>query len=165
MNGVLLAADFSWGCKRADDLEISQKLKKYAHSRGKSHPEEEIREELKKLFSYIYYRVIAVANNISDPFDIRVVKAHWIGSELLDNVQPVHIKAVFEEELEKNQDKVILARIFEPLVKNLSVHHNNCAMSEQCRVRVENGYFYHLGIKRLKAEPQDLENFAKYGRG
>jgi hypothetical protein len=34
-----------------------------------------------------YLQLIARANNIADPFDIRVVEAYWIGNELLDGVE------------------------------------------------------------------------------
>jgi len=36
MNGVILGAIFSWGCRKALDLGISDKLKEYAESQGKS---------------------------------------------------------------------------------------------------------------------------------
>lgn len=36
--------------------------------------------------AYPYYQLIAQSNEIDDPFDERVVRAYWIGSELLDNV-------------------------------------------------------------------------------
>ena len=163
MKGVLLAAIFSYGCKRAEDLEISEKLKEYALSGGKSHTEEEIRGELKKLFSYIYYRIIALANNIEDRFDIRVVRAHWIGSNLLDKVQPVHIALVSEEMQKVYNDKVVLGRIFTPVVKSNSVHHNYCAMSEKCQVSLENGWFCHLEIKTIEAGSEDKENLEKWG--
>lgn len=35
---------------------------------------------------YPYLKLIAKANNIADPFDIRVVEAYWIGNNLLANI-------------------------------------------------------------------------------
>ena len=35
---------------------------------------------------YPYLKQIADANNIADPFDVRVVEAYWIGNELLEHV-------------------------------------------------------------------------------
>lgn len=50
--------------------------------------------ELERRFSgaYPYLRLIADANHIADPFDLRVVEAYWIGNPLLDNVsrRPLH---------------------------------------------------------------------------
>jgi len=122
MKGVLLAATFSWGCERANYLGITPLLKKYSLSGGKDFSENVIREKLKKLYSYFYYRVIAFSNNIEDPFDLRVVKAHWIGNELLDNVTLEAVKKVFEEMENYYGDKVILAVVARPLVRTLSAH-------------------------------------------
>ena len=36
--------------------------------------------------AYPYLKLIASSNNIADPFDARVVKAYWLGNELLDRV-------------------------------------------------------------------------------
>lgn len=42
-------------------------------------------KQFKTLFPYL--RQIAQANDISDPFDSRVVEAYWLGNELLDSVE------------------------------------------------------------------------------
>ena len=54
--------------------------------------------ELAKRFegAYPYLHLIAQANRIADPFDLRVVEAYWIGNRLLDTVQP----AAFHESLD-----------------------------------------------------------------
>jgi len=36
--------------------------------------------------AYPYLKLIASSNNITDPFDARVVEAYWLGNELLDQV-------------------------------------------------------------------------------
>jgi hydrogenase maturation factor len=36
--------------------------------------------------AYPYLQLIARANGIGDPFDVRVVEAYWIGNELLDRI-------------------------------------------------------------------------------
>ncbi|OGZ17526.1 MAG: hypothetical protein A2Z78_01545 [Candidatus Nealsonbacteria bacterium RBG_13_36_15] len=48
-------------------------------------------KKIRKIFekfegAYSYYKLIAKANKIKDPFDERVVMAYWIGNSLLDKV-------------------------------------------------------------------------------
>ncbi len=161
--GILLAATFSFGCNRANQLSITSILKQYSESEGKSHSDEEIRRHLEKLFSYIYYLVIARSNEIEDPFDIRVVEAHWVGNELLDNVKLSVVKDVLEEMASKH-DKVILALVAKPLIETGSAHHNAYSNhNPYCSVTLKNGFFYHLGIPRKKATQQEIENLEKYG--
>lgn len=38
--------------------------------------------------AYAYYKLIARANAIKDPFDERVVRAYWVGNNLLEKVSP-----------------------------------------------------------------------------
>jgi len=164
MKGTVLAATFSWGCERANQLGITPILREYALSQGKSHKEEEIRGLLQDLFSYLYYQIIARANQIEDPLDIQVVKAHWIGNELLEKVQKVHIKEVFEKE-KARYDKIVLAKVLEGVIKTGSAHHNAyCHYNPECSVISDGEYLWHLGVKRIKASPEDLKNLAKYGR-
>lgn len=49
--------------------------------------EEKVRRILKGFVGqFFYYKLIARSNNIKDPFDERVVKAYWIGNQLLEKV-------------------------------------------------------------------------------
>lgn len=164
MKGAVLAATFSWGCERANQLGITPLLKDYANSQEKSYSEEKVRDALKELFSYVYYQVIARSNNIKDPFNLKVVRAHWIGNELLGKVETSVIRGVFQE-MQSKYDKVILAYIMEPLIKTGSAHHNAYARHNlKCSVVTDGKYFYHLGVKRMRAIPEDLKNLAEYGR-
>lgn len=66
---------------------------------GKKVPEGQIRkilEQFKGAFSY--YRLIAKSNGFGDPFDEQVVKAYWIGNELLENVSIDSLKEMIIEE-------------------------------------------------------------------
>jgi hypothetical protein len=165
MTGVLMAATFSWGCQRANQLGITPLLKEYALSEGKSASEEKIREELKKLYSYFYYCVIAFSNGIKDPFDLKVVKAHWVGNELLESVTIDNIKYVFNEMKDDYGDRVILAVVARPLVKTLSAHHNSYAKHNPfCSVTAQGNELFHLGVARITASLEDLENLEKYGK-
>lgn len=54
---------------------------------GKKVPEPRVRSILEKFEAmHPYLRLIARSNQISDPFDEKVVNALWVGNELLDNV-------------------------------------------------------------------------------
>lgn len=161
--GILLAAKFSWGCKRAKQFNISDDLKEYTDSDGKSCSEKEIEKKLEKLYSYIYYSAIAKSNNLEDPFNIKVVKAHWIGNKLLEKIKKNIAKEIFKK-MVNHHDKVVLAWVMEPLLKEKRAHHNDYARHNPlCSVALKDGYFYHLQEKRLKASSQDMKNFNKYG--
>lgn len=165
--GVLLAASFSYGCGQADRLEISAELKEYVKSKGKSSNEKQIRISLSKLLSYFFYRIISLANDIEDPFDIRVVKAHWIGNELLEKVKPVHIKITFEEFKKQGWDPIQLAFAVKPMLKYKKYLHHNIYASHmpECSLSVKNGYIWHLKEARIKVSKKDIDNLRKYGRG
>lgn len=162
--GLIFAAKFSWGCKRANNLGVTEALKEYAESNGKIHSEEKISEALKKLYSYIYYLIIAESNNIDGPFHPGVVKAHWIGNELLENVKDSVVRKVFKE-MEDEHDKVILGYVLMPLIKKTGfAHHNFYARhNPKCSITINGGYLYHLGVKRVEATPEDIKNLKKYG--
>jgi len=162
--GLLLAARFSRGCNRANELGITPFLKKYVESRGENCSEREIRKKLEDLFSYLYYRVIAESNNIKDPFDVRVVKAYWIGNELLENIEASAVKRDLLEEKE-HYDKVILGIVMRPLLETKRAHHNIYARDNpKCSVTSDGKYFYHLGEKRMEATTKDIKNLSKYGK-
>ena len=161
--GLILAAKFSWGCKRANDLGITNTLKEYT-SDGKYHSEEKISEDLKKLYSYLYYRIIAESNNIKDPFGLKVVKAHWIGNELLKNVKDSVVRKVFKE-MEANHDKVTLGYVLMPLIKKTGLAHHNfyARHNPECSVTTDGEHFFHLGERRIGTNPEDIKNLKKYG--
>ncbi|MBD3208729.1 MAG: hypothetical protein GF370_04750 [Candidatus Nealsonbacteria bacterium] len=163
MNGVLLGAKFSWPCKRSKDLGISQALKEFAGTEGKIRAEAEIKEGLKNLFSYIYYLTIAKSNRISDPFDLLVVKAHWIGNSLLDNVSKKALGEALEEARTYHKDEVILGWAIKPIIDTGSAHHNAYARNRRCSVVIRGDHLYHLGKKVIKASPEDIRNLEKYG--
>lgn len=58
-----------------------------AYSQESYTDEKAIRKILKKFTSaFVYYDLIAKYNHILDSFDEKVVRAYWIGNQLLDNV-------------------------------------------------------------------------------
>jgi len=48
--------------------------------------EKKAREVLERFAVFPYYKLIARFNGIEDPFDEKIVKAYWIGNNLLDNI-------------------------------------------------------------------------------
>lgn len=66
---------------------------------GKEVSEEKVRKILKEFKgAYSYYKLIAESNNVEDPFDEKVVKAYWIGNELLEKVSLDSLKKMIVKE-------------------------------------------------------------------
>src|SRR6266496_4223054 len=58
-----------------------------------------LNQHLKKFTGALpYLQLIARANDITDPFDPRVVDAYWIGNELLDRVE---VRQLYDSLLER----------------------------------------------------------------
>jgi len=76
---------FSLGFCGPQDPTSRRILSDYAF--GKSVSEKKIREIFEKFESaYPYYKLIAKKNGIADPLDKKVVKAFWVGNNLLEKV-------------------------------------------------------------------------------
>ena len=81
MDGLKLAAKYSFQPNNLGYCGTSSFVSAY-----KSGDMEKIKQELKQFRAhYAYLRLIAKENN-KDPFDHDVVKAFWIGNELLENI-------------------------------------------------------------------------------
>jgi hypothetical protein len=71
--------------------------------------------ELARTFegAWPYLELIASANRIDDPLDLRVVHAYWVGNELLDHVEPGrlvnHVDERFRGRLGRARDNVYAA--------------------------------------------------------
>ena len=163
--GLILGSTFSSGCQMAKDTGVSDMLVAYSESHGESHEEKEIQEALSRLQSYLFYCVIADANKIEDPFNERVIRAHWIGNELLEKVRLENVLRTVEEFKRKGRDEFQMLYIMKPMIeRKCNFHHNVYANGkDDCSVALkEDGYFYHLGKKRVKASQEDIENFNKH---
>ncbi|PIP18189.1 MAG: hypothetical protein COY82_02190 [Parcubacteria group bacterium CG_4_10_14_0_8_um_filter_35_7] len=161
-NGLQIAAAFSYGCGRANYLGISSLLKKFIFSQeGKI--EKEVRNSLKRLASYPYYKLIALASEIDDPFDLRVVKAHWIGNDLLEKISREHIKELIKDKSlrEIGWTKELIVYSMPRLASDrFLAHHNFYAISELLKfpVLIEKGRnnCWIIGGKVVKAEKNEL---------
>lgn len=69
--------------------------------------------ELARTFdgAWPYLELIAGANSIDDPLDVRVVEAYWVGNELLDRVRPAalarHVEDRFRGRLGRSAEHVV----------------------------------------------------------
>jgi len=96
MSGLKIAAryslpSYSLGYCGPQDRKSRKTLFDYAS--GKKTDEKLIRGIFDKFeAAYRYYKLIAEKNNISDPLDERVVRAFWVGNDLLDKVTSEDLK-------------------------------------------------------------------------
>jgi hypothetical protein len=67
--------------------------------------------------SLFYYKLIAKENKISNHFDEKVVRAYWIGNELLEKVRISKLKEVVAKNLKK-------PKLAEKLPENSRAHHS-----------------------------------------
>jgi hypothetical protein len=69
---------------------------------GKKVEEKLVKEALMKFEApYPYFKLIAKSNGIADPFDERVVKAMWVGNELLGKVKTEDLRKLIRTEFAK----------------------------------------------------------------
>jgi hydrogenase maturation factor len=84
LTGEQLAARFSCNCWTSQVKHFRDLLEGFARN-GANY--ENAIKALKELASFAWYKIIAKKNNIDNPFDIKVVKAYWMGDENL--VKPI----------------------------------------------------------------------------
>jgi hypothetical protein len=62
---------------------------------GEKKLEKKVKKMLTKFIGvYPYLQLIAKVNKIKNPFDKKVVEAHWKGNSLLDKIKPIHLKTL-----------------------------------------------------------------------
>ncbi|MGC9048889.1 MAG: DUF6390 family protein [Patescibacteria group bacterium] len=120
-SGLKLTALYAYGCRKTRELGIDEKLKKFVLFKEN---EKEIESEVKKLEPFFYYQLIAKANGIDNPFDKQVVKAYWLGNQLLEKVKPEILK-----ELVGKVDSSYLIRA-NYLILGGKAHHNFSVLSK-----------------------------------
>lgn len=87
MEGLKLAAKYSYVCEKARLLKFSNDLYDYfRHGKGEA---ERIEKILKNLLSYDFYRRIAQLNH-KEPFDEEVVSFYWKGNPELKGEEWIH---------------------------------------------------------------------------
>jgi len=74
--------------------------------------------------AFPYYSFIAAANGLSDPFDVRVTEAYWIGNTLLDGVEAADLWRHIEERFEKRFPARVLRSVLGQVPAGARPHHN-----------------------------------------
>ncbi len=77
MEGLKLAASYSWNCNTAKRLKVCEKLLGFIL--GKTENNQIARKILETLVPYRFYSAIAQANKLSDEFSPAVVSFYWRG--------------------------------------------------------------------------------------
>lgn len=84
LTGEQLGARFSYNCWTSRIKGFKNLLEEFARY-GNNY--EKAIKALQKLSSFAWYEIIAKRNSIDNPFDVRVIRAYWIGDESL--VRPI----------------------------------------------------------------------------
>ena len=74
--------------------------------------------------AYPYLRLIAMANDIADPFDARVVDAYWIGNRLLERVSPALFHGSLEDRFHGRMTASEFAWLGRKVEMSARPHHN-----------------------------------------
>lgn len=82
MEGVILAAKYSWNCEGARIKNCSQDLSNIATRKRKS--SETATKMLSTLSSFEFYKALARNNGIDNPLDKRIVSYYWKGTPKLE---------------------------------------------------------------------------------
>ena len=76
--------------------------------------------------AFSYYRLIARANNIEDPFDEKVVRAYWVGNDLLEKVKIANLREMIVRDFSKPGllPKEIAKKKAREIPENALCHHS-----------------------------------------
>lgn len=109
MDGLVLEAKYSFMPNRIGGCGIQNHSADILEYGSKGFSDKGLSEILKTFeVAYPYLRFIANENNITDPFDARVVEAYWLGNSLLDRIDKVKFyRWCFERYSKKVDSKAI----------------------------------------------------------
>ncbi len=82
MEGLKIASLYSLGCPELRQIGAENFILNFLKNPERSKTLF-VKDILKKLEPFVYYRLLAKKNGISNPFNKNVVKAHWLGNNLL----------------------------------------------------------------------------------
>jgi len=126
MDGLLLCARYAFApnklkyCGPDKNLELFQYCAENQKDLGLS----QLLKEFEVLYPYL--KLIARANNLADPFDLRVVEAYWLGNELLENVwaRDLYDHLLEKQQLKRKINKKSLELILGKIPAGAKVHHS-----------------------------------------
>ena len=109
LEGLKLAALYSYDCQKAKRLKINYLLADFIKAEIN---QDQVEKGLKELLSYAWYQIIASRSGIKDPFNEKVVRTYWTGSNLLKKIKgnrgeillPFHNFTVLETAHNQEQD-------------------------------------------------------------
>jgi len=91
MEGILTACLYSYGCPELKQIGAEKLFLNFLENPEKSKLPF-VKDILEKLEPFIYYRLIAKMNGINSPFNLKVVKAYWLGDGLLRTMKKEDIE-------------------------------------------------------------------------
>lgn len=95
MKGEIITALYSFGCPELRQFGAENFI--FGFLKDPTLPKlPQARTILERLEPYLFYQLIAKKNNL-EPFDPRVVRAHWLGNELLKEIEERDIKECFSK--------------------------------------------------------------------
>ena len=172
MDGLKLAASYSWNCNTAKRLKVCKKLLGFVLDKIKNN--QTAREILEVLVPYKFYSAIAKANKLSDEFSPAVVSFYWRGWPIaFKSPRPdtsfFHNHTVAAIAYSQPLEKINLNRMNECLAacgRIKRVGKNYFIIEYQPVVRKENGLFLGEPTKtkitnhlKLKAKTGDFVSF------
>jgi hypothetical protein len=100
MEGILTACLYSYGCPELKQIGAEKLIHNFLENPEKAKISF-TKDVLEKLEPFIYYRLIAKTNSINSPFNPKVVKAYWLGNNLLrplkrDDLEDVSINRLIK---------------------------------------------------------------------
>lgn len=132
MEGLKLAASYSWNCNTAKRLKVCEKLLGFIL--GKNENSRTARKILETLVPYKFYLTIAKTNNLSEKFSPAVVSFYWRG-------WPTALKSPRPDTGFFHNHTVAAIAYSQPLEKIELNHINECLAACGRIKRVEKKYF------------------------
>ena len=127
MPGAVLAALYAYPPNRhgyCGKKSFAKTLKWYLHGEHDASTVRELEREIKDFRThYAYLKLIARENDL-EPFDLKVVKAFWIGNHLLDNVSADALRRFLGRDLLAGKSKKRIQSLRENLPEAMVPHHS-----------------------------------------
>lgn len=117
MDGILLCSRYAFGPNRLHYCgpDASREISAYIENQASDSGLKNLLKEFRTMYPYL--QLIARANGIPDPFDLKVVEAYWIGNDLLQNVEA---KNFYQHLLEEQEIKTKIGpKSFEALSEKI----------------------------------------------
>jgi len=164
MEGILTSCLYSFGCPELRQFGAEKFFFEFLKNTEKTKLPL-VRTILEKLEPYYFYSLIGYKNNLP-PFSQRVVRAHWLGNNLLKRIEKEDVKELFKEKkFQGHQTRFI--KIFDLiggkphhnfstlwLIKKIENLNPNLKMIEDCLVRA--GKVVEIKEEKFVVETQRL---------